>query len=118
MDHRILKAGIGFTAALFALSLSAADTRKELRLDIANGGSLNVVNNAGSVTLHSGAGRQVIVAYTTHSDKVEVDQSSANKQRLEVRTHVLAGDRPSTDETKVDYDITVPAGTSVTVDTA
>ncbi|HEY3770442.1 MAG TPA: DUF4097 family beta strand repeat-containing protein, partial [Candidatus Angelobacter sp.] len=52
------------------------------------------------------------------SDKVEVDQTSNNKQRVELRTHALADQKPTADEAKVDYDVTVPAGISVNVTTA
>ena len=49
-----------FAAASFGICLSAAhaaDTRKEARIDIAPGGTVNIVNGDGSVALHSGAGR-------------------------------------------------------------
>ena len=89
-------------------------SRKEARIDIAPGGTLNIVNGGGSIALHSGAGHQLLVTYTVHSAKVEVDQSSSdNKQRVELLTHALPGEKPTADEAKVDYDVTVPAGVSV-----
>src|SRR5580765_6903131 len=63
---------LGLTVALSAVFAQAADARKEAKLDIATGGTVTIVNNTGSVILHSDGGRQVLVAYTTHSDKVEV----------------------------------------------
>jgi len=114
--HRIAAAGLAVT--LCAALAHAADSRQEARLEIAPGGNLTIVNAGGSVTLHSTAGRQVVVAYTTHSDKVEVDQiTTENKQRLELRTHALPGQKPTADEAKVDYDVTVPPGVSVNVST-
>jgi DUF4097 and DUF4098 domain-containing protein YvlB len=114
----LLTAAAGLTIGL-CLTASATDARKEAKLDIANGGSLNIVNSAGSVNLHSGSGHQIVVSYTVHSDKVEVDQNtSGNKQRVELRTHALTGQKPTADEAKVDYDVTVPAGVSVNVSTA
>ncbi|HEX3155844.1 MAG TPA: DUF4097 family beta strand repeat-containing protein, partial [Candidatus Angelobacter sp.] len=96
----------------------AADTRKEARIDIAPGGTVNIVNGGGSVALHSGTGHQLLVAYTVHSAKVEVDQSTSdNKQRVELLTHALPGEKPTPDEAKVDYDVTVPARVSVNVTT-
>ncbi|HSK45538.1 MAG TPA: DUF4097 family beta strand repeat-containing protein [Candidatus Binatia bacterium] len=96
----------------------AADTRKEARIDIAPGGTVNIVDGGGSIALHSGAGHQLLVSYTLHSAKVEVDESSsANKQRVELLTHALPGEKPTVDEAKVDYEITVPAGVSVNVST-
>lgn len=110
-----------FTAATLGICLCsahAADTRKEARIDIAPGGTVNIVNGGGSVALHSGAGHQLLVTYTVHSAKVEVDQNeSANKQRVELLTHALPGEKPTADESRVDYDVTVPAGISVNVST-
>jgi DUF4097 and DUF4098 domain-containing protein YvlB len=60
----------------------------------------------------------LLIAYTVHSAKVEVDQTSSdNKQRVELLTHALPGEKPTADEAKVDYDVTVPAGISVDVST-
>src|SRR5438270_2033247 len=101
-----------------ALAAHAADLRKQARIDIAPGGTVNIVSGGGSIALHSGAGRQLLVAYTVHSTKVEVDQSTTdNKQRVELLTHALPGEKPTADETKVDYDVTIPAGVSVNVST-
>jgi DUF4097 and DUF4098 domain-containing protein YvlB len=105
-------------SAGICLSAYAADARKEAKIDIAAGGTVNIVNGGGTVVLHSGPGQQLLVAYTVHSAKIEVDQNlSADKQRLELRTHVLSGDKPTADEAKVDYDIKIPAGVSVNVST-
>jgi DUF4097 and DUF4098 domain-containing protein YvlB len=107
---------IYFSAA--ALAAHAADSRKEARIDIAPGGTVNIVSGGGSIALHSGAGRQLLVTYTVHSAKVEVDQSTTdNKQRVELLTHALPSEKPTADEAKVDYDVTVPAGVSVNVST-
>ena len=91
-----------FAAASLGICLCAAhaaDSRKEARIDIAPGGTVNIVNGGGSIALHSGAGHQLLVAYTAHSAKVEVDQSSSdNKQRVELLTHALPGEKPTADE--------------------
>src|ERR1700704_4754025 len=78
-------------AALAGLTIvavaQAAETRKDAKIDVASGGSLNIVSGGGSVTLHSGNGHQVLVSYTVHSDKIEVDQNaSSDKQRVGLRT--------------------------------
>ena len=97
----------------------AADSRKEARIDIAPGGTVNIINGDGSIALHSGAGHQLLVTYTVHSTKVEVDQSTSdNKQRVELLTHALPGEKPTANESRVDYDVTVPAGISVNAITA
>src|SRR5215467_13585527 len=86
----------GATLFFFAVAAYAADTRKDAKLEIAPGGSVTVVNNGGSVTLRSSAGHQVVVSYVTHSDKVEVDQNAtADKQRIELRAHSMAGQKPT-----------------------
>ncbi len=119
MNQLSLTAAASVALALGALQAAAADMRKETRLDIAPGGTVNLVNNYGSVTLHGGPGRQVLVAYTTHSDKVEVDENTtSDKLRVEIRTHSLSDQKPAEEETRVEYDVTVPAGIAVNVSTA
>src|SRR5258708_29112032 len=83
-----LTAAIGLTMALSAACAHAADTRKETRLDIAAGGTVTIVNNTGSVTLHFHGGRHGLGAYTTHSHKVEVDENTTpHRQPIHIRTH-------------------------------
>ncbi len=115
----LLTAAASLTVGICMATAQAAETRKEARIDIAAGGTLNIVNGGGSVTLRAGGGRQVLVTYVAHSVKVEVDQNTSanNNQRVELRTHALPGQKPSADEARVDYDITVPAGISVNVST-
>jgi DUF4097 and DUF4098 domain-containing protein YvlB len=118
--HRLLlsAAAAALTAYIFLSPAHAAETRKEAKIDIAPGGMVNIISGGGSVALHSGSGRQVLATYTVHSDKIEVDQnSSADKQRVELRTHALPGQQPTADQARVDYDITVPSGISVNVST-
>lgn len=108
----------GAAVTLCVAAAHAADNRKEAKLEIAPGGNVTIVNPSGSVTLHSASGHQVLVTYTTHSDKIEVDQNAtADKQRIELRTHAIAGQKPTADEDKVDFEITVPQGTSVNIST-
>lgn len=114
-----ISAGLGFAIALAAVYASATDTRKEAHMDIAPGGAITIVNNSGAVNLKSGGGNQVVLVYTIHSDKVEVDQTSTpDKRRIEFITHALPDQKPTTEESRVDYEVTVPAGVSVTVSTS
>jgi DUF4097 and DUF4098 domain-containing protein YvlB len=111
-------AAAALTACILLSSAHAAEKRKEARIDIAPGGTVNIFSGGGSVALHSGSGRQVLATYTVHSEKIEVDQNtSADKQRVELRTHALPGQQPTAEEARVDYDVTVPAGVSVNVST-
>jgi len=118
--HRLLLSTVAaaLAAYIFLSPAHAAETHKEAKIDIAPGGIINIISGGGSVALHSGSGRQVLATYTVHSEKIEVDQnSSADKQRVELRTHALPGQQPTADQARVDYDVTVPAGVSVNVST-
>ena len=97
----------------------AADSTRQTRLAIAPGGSVNIFDSCGSVTLHQGSQRQVVINATTHSDKVEVDASSiAEGRRVDIRTHAVSQQKPTSSESSVDFDIAVPPGVSVVVSTA
>jgi DUF4097 and DUF4098 domain-containing protein YvlB len=110
-----LAAALGF-AALISSSAWCLQARKELRLDIAAGGTVTLTNSSGSINLKPGSGHQVIIAYTAQSNKVEVDQSSApDHRRIEITTHALPDQKPTADEARVDFEISVPAGVAVTV---
>ncbi len=105
-------------ATLISIS-SASDSQNHVKIKIAPGGVVNIVNNSGSVTIHPGDGQQVVVNATTHSDKIEVDSNGMpDGRRVEVRAHVLSQQRLSADESKVEFDISIPAGVSVAVSTA
>lgn len=119
MHKRAIALGLGVGVSLLAVCACAAENRKEARLDIAPGGTVSVVTNGGTVDLKAAPGRQVLVAYTTHSDKVEVDQTvTEDKRRIDLRSHALPDQKPAADESKVDYEISVPAGVAVSVSTA
>jgi DUF4097 and DUF4098 domain-containing protein YvlB len=120
-------AGLGLLALLVSISLGTAaeaqgqpeGARQEARLDIAPNGSINVVNNAGQVILKTGSSHQVVIIYSLHSNKVEVDrESTPDKRRIEIRTHALPGQQPTVEEAKVDMELTVPAGVAMTVSTS
>jgi DUF4097 and DUF4098 domain-containing protein YvlB len=106
-------------AALLSSSALCVDARKEVRLDVASGGAVTITNNAGSVGLKAGSGHQLVVAYAAQSNKMEVDQTSTNDHgRIEITAHALPDQKPTADESRVDFEISVPAGVSVTVNTA
>ncbi len=113
------KAAIGTIILLAATLAFSADTCKQARLNLSAGGTVNVVNAAGSVTLHPGSGQFVTVNAEKHSDKVELDcESVPGNMRVEVRTHALPDQKPTSDEARVDYEISVPDGVTVSVRTA
>lgn len=115
LDTAILSSVLLLGSAFAAV----ADSTRQTRLAIAPGGSVNIVDSCGSVTLHPGNQRQVLVNTTTHSDKIEVDANSvAEGKRVDIRTHALPQQKPSSAESSVDFDIAVPPGVSVVVSTA
>jgi DUF4097 and DUF4098 domain-containing protein YvlB len=93
----------------------AADHRKEFKYTVGNGASVNVMNQFGTVSLRPASGNQVVVVANTHSDKVEADCSQSGN-RIEVRTHFLQ--KANDDEGKVDYEIQVPNGATVSAQVA
>ncbi|HLY99846.1 MAG TPA: DUF4097 family beta strand repeat-containing protein [Candidatus Angelobacter sp.] len=111
-------AAVSALAILGASLALAADAHKQT-FNIAPSGTMSVINNAGSVVLRPASGRQASVSYTTFSDKVEADCSSTRDgRRVEVRTHALAGQKPTPEESRVDYEIAVPSGVSVNISTS
>lgn len=111
--------GVLAMASICAAAQAQSSPRREARLDLAPGGAVTIINNFGSINLKSDSGHQVAIAYTAHSDKVEVDQQvTPDKRRVEIRTHAVAEQKPSPDDARVDLDVTVPAGTSVTVNSS
>ena len=107
-------------AALLGVSAAwAADNHKQVKLNVAGNGIVNVVNAFGSVTVKPGAARQVVVNYTTNSDKIEVDSNGTpDGRRVEIRTHVISAQKPTPEESRVDYELLVPAGISIVINTA
>jgi len=93
----------------------AADSRKEFKYTVANGASVNVMNQFGTVSLRPASGNQVVVVANSHSDKVEADCTQSGN-RIDVRTHFLQ--KANDDEGKVDYEIQVPNGATISAQVA
>ena len=102
-------------ATLISVAAFAADSRKEFKYTVGNGASINVVNQFGSISLRPSSGSQVIVVANPHSSKVEAD-SSQSGDRIEVRTHFL--EKANSDDGKIDYEIQVPSGATVSAQVA
>jgi len=101
--------------AVFSAYALAAGNRKEFKYIVGGNASVSVMNQFGSVILTPATGNQVIVTATTHSDQVEAD-SSQSGNRIEVRTHFLQS--VSDADGKVDYEIQVPNGATVSAQVA
>jgi DUF4097 and DUF4098 domain-containing protein YvlB len=101
-------------ATVLAATVSVvAETRKEFRYTVGPGATISIVNQSGSITVKPSNTRQVSVGATLQSDKVEVD-SNQNGNRITTRTHVLQ--KPTAEQARVDYDISVPQDANVIID--
>ena len=96
-----------------ALAVSGvAQSHKEFRYTVAPGASVMITNEYGPVTVKPAAGHQVLIVASPHTTNVEV-MSDQTGNRIEVRSHVV---KPSSDEdSQVEYDVSVPNDTFVTV---
>jgi DUF4097 and DUF4098 domain-containing protein YvlB len=93
-------------------TLSAAETRQELRFKVGKKPSISINNQYGPISVKAGAKREVVITAVLHSDKVEVDQSHRGN-RVDIVSHLLAGADQSTGQ--VDYEVLVPADANVTL---
>src|SRR4051812_13450335 len=101
--------------AILSVAAFGADNKKEFKYIVRNGASINVMNQFGTVNLKPASGSQVIVVANSHSNKVEADCSQSGN-RIEVRTHFL--EKANDDDGKIDYEIQVPNGATVSVQVA
>lgn len=109
---------IAVVVVISLASLAAAQgTRQQFSFVLHHGGRANIeVRNVyGSVTVRPGAGGQVVVSASLPSDKVEIDKGQRGN-RLQVTSHLLAGSNK--DNSRVDYELEVPADSNVTLETS
>jgi DUF4097 and DUF4098 domain-containing protein YvlB len=103
------------TTVLATAISASAETRKEFHYTVGQGATISLVNENGTVTVRpSNAARQVSIAATLKSDKVEVD-SSQNGNRISTRTHVLQ--KLTADQARVDYEVSLPQDSNISIDT-
>jgi DUF4097 and DUF4098 domain-containing protein YvlB len=103
---------IAAVAILLAAGAEAADKRNEFKFNAGSGAKVTITNPNGPVTVKSGAGRQVLIVATTHSDKATVE-ANQYANRIDARTQ--SAQRGTADEMRVDYEVTMPAGVDLTV---
>src|SRR5215470_13275687 len=89
---------------------AVAETRKEYRFEVGPKAKVSIINQFGSVSVRPSTGNYVLVNATTYSDRVEVDHAQ-NSSRVDVQSHLLSGATP--ENSRVDYDVLVPADASV-----
>jgi DUF4097 and DUF4098 domain-containing protein YvlB len=95
-------------AAVFA----ADPAKKEFKYSAGPKASVFILNQYGPITVKPSTTEQVIVFATPHSDKVQVD-GTQNGNRVVVKSQLLDGANAATG--RVDYEVEVPSGTSVTL---
>jgi hypothetical protein len=91
---------------------AAAQQKREYKYQLAQGGSLTIINGNGPVTVRPATGRQAVIAVTKQSDKIEIDEENAGN-RVQLRTHAL--EKQTGDQGRVEYDVSVPAGVNLRV---
>jgi DUF4097 and DUF4098 domain-containing protein YvlB len=107
----------GLTAVvLVALAtLAVAETKKEYRFEVGPKSKVSIINQFGSVSVKPSTGNYVLVNAIIYSDKVEVDQSQSGN-RVDVQSHLLTG--ATADNSRVDYEVLVPADASLNMESA
>ena len=108
---------IAVVAVISLASLAAAQgTRQQFSFVLHRGhANIDVRNVYGSVTVRPGTGGLVVVSASLPSDKVEIDRGQRGN-RMQVNSHLLAGSNK--DNSRVDYELEVPADSSVTLETS
>jgi DUF4097 and DUF4098 domain-containing protein YvlB len=112
MRKRQRAAKLAVVVVLAGTTLVLAETRKELHFKVHRRASVSIINQYGPISVKPSPSRTVEVLATLHSDKVEVDQNQSG-DRIDIQSHLLPGADPESG--RVDYEILVPAGASVTL---
>ncbi len=105
------KPAIVIALATVLIASAGAQQRKDFRFNAGPDSSITVVNQRGNITFKAGNGRQVIIAASLSNPQIEVDAKQTGN-RIDVRTHALQKSADS----RVDYEITVPADIAVRID--
>jgi DUF4097 and DUF4098 domain-containing protein YvlB len=106
---------LGAVVIVAIATIAVAETKKEYRFEVGPKSKVSIVNQYGSVSVKPSAGNFVIVNVTTYSDKVEVDQSQS-WNRVDVQSHLLPG--ANAGNSRVDYEVLVPADANVSLESA
>lgn len=91
-------------------TLVVAETKKEYRFEVGPKAKVSIVNQFGAVSVKPSTGNYVLVNATIYSDRVEVDHAQSGS-RVDVQSHLLSGATP--DNSRVDYEVLVPADASI-----
>jgi DUF4097 and DUF4098 domain-containing protein YvlB len=113
MDSSRLASKFAIVLVIAVTGWASAETKKEYRFNVGVKSTVSIINQYGAITVRPSTGNFVVVNATTYSDKVEVDQSQTGN-RVDVQSHLLPG--ANADNARVDYEVTVPADASVTLE--
>ncbi len=113
MDRRRQAAQLAVVVVITVTTWAVAETKKEYRFNVGVKSTVSIINQYGGVSVKPSTGNFVVVSATTYSDKVEVDQSQ-NGNRVDVQSHLLPG--ANAENSRVDYEVTVPGDASVTLE--
>lgn len=94
--------------------LAFAQSKTDLRYNIAPGATVSITNDFGPVTVRAATGSQLIVSATPHSEKVKVETSgSQSGRRFDFVSHLEQ--KGSAEESRVDYDVQLPPVASLVI---
>jgi len=110
---------LGVMAGTLAAGAWAAENQaaqhKEFRFDVAAHAGVSINNPYGSISVKPSSGNVVVIDALLASDKVEVDNNQLGN-RVEIESHLLPG--ADAHSGRVDYEILVPADSSLTLHSA
>jgi len=113
MDRRRQAVKLAVVVVVTVTTWAVAETKKEYRFNVGVKSTVSIINQYGPVSIKPSTGNFVVVSATTYSDKVEVDQSQSGN-RVDIQSHLLPG--ATRENSRVDYEVTVPADASVTLE--
>jgi DUF4097 and DUF4098 domain-containing protein YvlB len=103
-----LVVGVVFVGTVIA----TAQNRQEFRFRVHRRASVSVANQYGPIWVKPSSGKEVLVTAVVHSDKVEVDHTHIFN-RISITSHLLPG--ANADSGRVEYQVSVPADSNVTL---
>jgi len=103
---------LGLVILIFVATLAIGEMKKEYRFNVGPKASVSVLNQYGPISVKPSPNNQIVVTAILHSDKVEVDKDQSGN-RVDIKSHLLPG--ATAENSRVDYEVLVPADASVTV---
>ncbi len=114
MDSRTRTITVAAGIVLIAAVIASGETKKELRFPVGRKAMVSISNEYGPISVKPNAGREVVITFTTYSDKVDIAQSQRGN-RINVTAYPRVGADAQTG--RVDFEVLVPADASMTLRT-